>query len=368
MKVLQVVRQYKPAIGGLENFVSELATHLQQNGIDTEVLSLNRNFSDGTPLSSQSIEDGIRVRRIPYFGSKRYPIALSTIHYLSQFDLIHIHAVDSFVDYLSILKPIHKKPIILSTHGGFFHTKNQEKLKQYYFNTVTKMVLKNVNKVIACSNNDFHIFDAISSSNLELIENGINVERYREICNQQCKKNNFITIGRFSQNKRVDLVIELIRQLKPDFPDIKLRIVGKDYDNLKQSYIELIEKDQLQKHIEIVEAPSDDELLSLVADSQYFISASEYEGFGLSALEAMAAGRLPLLSKIPSFEKMINEERNGFLLDFNNMSSTVSKVKNIMKMKNNESIKQSATDYAESFSWKKVVKNFEKVYEEVYSN
>ncbi len=180
MKVLQVVRQYKPAVGGLETFVSELATHLQDSGVETEVLTLNRNFVDGTKLPPQSIEAGIKVRRITYFGSKRYPIALSTIRYLTQFDLIHVHAVDSFVDYLSILKPFHRKPIILSTHGGFFHTKNQEKLKQYYFNTVTKLVLKNVNTVIACSNNDASIFERISQNNMKLIENGINVEKYKQ--------------------------------------------------------------------------------------------------------------------------------------------------------------------------------------------
>lgn len=367
MKVLQVVRQYKPAVGGLETFVSELATHLQSRNIDTDVLTLNRNFGDGTVLPSNSIEEGINVKRIPYFGSKRYPIALSTIQYLSKFDLIHVHAVDSFVDYLSLLKPIHRKPIILSTHGGFFHTKNQEKLKQYYFNTVTRIVLKNVHTVIACSNNDAEIFGRISGNNMQLIENGINVEKYQQIKDITCLKNNFISVGRFSQNKRIDLIIKLIANLIKDFPTIKLRIVGKDYDDLKQHYNKLIQDYGLSNNIEIIEGASDKDLLELMADSQYFISASEYEGFGLSALEAMAAGRIPLLSCIPSFTKMIDDERNGYLLNFNDIESTTKKVSTILKREQNSQMIDSAIAYSKSYSWRSVVQSFENVYEKAHS-
>ena len=366
MKILQVVRQYKPAVGGLETFVSEIATHLQERGIETEVLTLNRNFADGTTLASQSIEDGVKVRRISYFGSKRYPIALSTIQYLKEFDLIHVHAVDSFVDYLSILKPFHRKPIILSTHGGFFHTKNQQKLKKYYFNTVTKMVLKNVNKVIACSNNDASIFEDITNNNLKMIENGINVEKYQQIKHIKCTKNHFITVGRFSQNKRIDLLLELISNLSDVFPDIKLRIVGRDYDNLKVQYNRLIHKLGISDHVEIIEGASDDELLELMADSQYFVSASEYEGFGLSALEAMAAGRIPVLSHIPSFVKMINDDKNGYILDFQCMEQAVKKAKTILDNKNNDVLIDQAIAYSESYSWKTVVKDFQEVYKGVH--
>jgi len=367
MKVLQVVRQYKPAVGGLETFVSELATHLQEGGVETEVLTLNRNFADGTALASQSVEEGINVRRISYFGSKRYPIALSTIQYLKQFDLIHVHAVDSFVDYLSILKPFHRKPIILSTHGGFFHTKNQEKLKEYYFKTITKMVLKNVNKVIACSNNDANIFEKITKNNMELIENGINVEKYQQIKHRKCTKNHFITVGRFSKNKRIDLLLELISNLSDEFPDIKLRVVGRDYDGLKDHYHSLINRLGISEHVEIIEGASDDELLELMADSQYFVSASEYEGFGLSALEAMAAGRIPVLNRIPSFVKMINDEKNGYILEFQSMEKAVKKAKTILGSSNNDVLIEQAIAYSESYSWKTVVKGFQEVYEGVYT-
>ncbi|ELK48578.1 glycosyltransferase family 4 protein [Halobacillus sp. BAB-2008] len=365
MKVLHIVRQYRPAVGGLENFVSELAAHLNENGVEVEVLTLDRNFSDHTPLPPYSIENGIQVRRIPYFGSKRYPIAPSTLKYVSQFDLIHIHAVDAFIDLMAVLKPFHRKPIILSTHGGFFHTKKQQRLKHYYFHTITRMIMKKVNKVVACSNNDFDLFRKITPDNLKLIENGINVEKYSRISDRRGTRNHLITVGRFSSNKRVDLLLELIHRLKGEFQDVKLSIVGKDFDHLRPEYEALIDRYDIQEHVEIIEDATDKELLDAMSASEYFISASEYEGFGLSALEAMAAGRIPLLSDIPSFNKMIDEEKNGHIIDFQDMDAAADKVSSILRQADKERLIHSSMAYANGYSWDEVVKDFQSVYEEV---
>ena len=108
MRILHVIRQYKPVIGGMENFVENLAVHLKEKGIESEVLTLNIDFSTGERFPESSIINGIRVKRIPFFGSRRYPIALSAINYLSDFDLIHIHGVDFLFDYLAGSKRFHK--------------------------------------------------------------------------------------------------------------------------------------------------------------------------------------------------------------------------------------------------------------------
>ena len=79
-----------------------------------------------------------------------------------------------------------------------------------------------MNTVIACSNNEPSIFKRISQNNMKLIENGINVEKYKRIKHVSCEKKHFITVGSFSQNKQIDLLLELIANFLNDFPDIKL--------------------------------------------------------------------------------------------------------------------------------------------------
>lgn len=367
VKVLQVVRQFKPVIGGMENYVDNLTVHLKKFGIDSEVLTLDKDFSNGERFPESSIIHGIKVTRIPYFGSRRYPIALSAIKYLSKFDIVHIHGVDFLFDYLTWMKIFHKKPIILTTHGGFFHTKKFYFYKKLHFSTVTKLSLMKTNMIIADSNNDFELFHPLAPDKTKLIDCGIDFDTYHQIAEKEGEKNHFIFVGRFAVNKRIDKLLILIKELKMEFPDIQLTIVGKDFDQLKEQMLKQIEEYEISNHVVIREALSQEELLEEMSKCTYFISASEYEGFGISTLEAMAAGRTPLLNGIPSFKKMVNEGQNGYLLDFNDMDSVVKKVTQVLKTEKKE-LRHAAIETARQNSWTTMVNQFENIYQDIYSN
>jgi alpha-1,3-mannosyltransferase len=45
--------------------------------------------------------DDIEIARIPYFGSSRYPIALSVLRHIKEADPVHVHAIDFFFDYFA---------------------------------------------------------------------------------------------------------------------------------------------------------------------------------------------------------------------------------------------------------------------------
>ena len=77
--------------------------------------------------------DGAEVVRIPFFGSTRYPLAPSVIKFIRDADVVHVHAIDFFFDYLAWTKPLHRRKLVVSTHGGFFHTPYAARLKQLYF-------------------------------------------------------------------------------------------------------------------------------------------------------------------------------------------------------------------------------------------
>ena len=123
MRVVHVVRQFPPSVGGLENFVISLAKQQQKQGLDVSILTLNRIKMDSkTVLSKHDVIEGIPVRRIGFVGSFRYPIAPGVLRQIADADIVHVHAVDFFCDFLALTRPLHRKPLVLTTHGGFFHT------------------------------------------------------------------------------------------------------------------------------------------------------------------------------------------------------------------------------------------------------
>ncbi|MBI5347949.1 MAG: glycosyltransferase [Chloroflexi bacterium] len=101
MKILQVVRQYAPAIGGAERFVADLSTRLAARGHQVEVVTLNKRWRDGLRLPDHEIINGIPVHRIPYVGTRLFFAAPKVLSFVNQFDLVHVHHTDFFLDYLS---------------------------------------------------------------------------------------------------------------------------------------------------------------------------------------------------------------------------------------------------------------------------
>ena len=92
---------------------------------------------------------GVEVRRVRWWGSTRYPVAPGVIKHIKDADIVHIHGVDFILDYLALTKVLHKKPLVLSTHGGFFHTAYAAGLKKVFFNVVTRTSLRATGYVLA---------------------------------------------------------------------------------------------------------------------------------------------------------------------------------------------------------------------------
>ena len=124
MRIVHVVRQFHPAIGGFESVVHELAATQVASGHVVRVVTLDRLFKTATPepLPAREMVAGIEIIRIPYFGFTRYPIAVSVLKHIRDADIVHVHAIDFFFDFLAWTKPLHGKRLVVSTHGGFFHT------------------------------------------------------------------------------------------------------------------------------------------------------------------------------------------------------------------------------------------------------
>ena len=124
MHIVHVVRQFHPAVGGLEGVVDSLSAEQVANGHRVRVVTLDRLFNapDASRPRRHEQRNGVDIVRIPFLGSKRYPIAFSVIRHIRDADIVHVHGVDFFCDYLAWTALLHRRKLVLSTHGGFFHT------------------------------------------------------------------------------------------------------------------------------------------------------------------------------------------------------------------------------------------------------
>jgi len=353
MKILHFSNRYWPAIGGVESVIANLCSELEKKKIQSDVLTLNR--ADGKKLKIKEKKGKTNIFRIPFFDLKYYKLSTIPFSLIKNYDIIHIHSIGFFSDVVLLTKFFHKKKIIISTNGGIFHTQNIAGIKKLYFYIIERLLLKNANKIIAISENDKKLFEKIAK-NVVLIEPGFSAPKITG----KKEKNSFLTVGRLSKNKNIDGLINAFAKLKCKY---KLMVVGSDFDGLLPELKNKIKYLNLENDIYLQGAVTEKELYKLYSKSEYFISASRYEGFGISAIEAMHFNCKCILNSIPTYKEFVDGGR-GKLVHFDKKNISI-EIENAIKDKYD--LKKSM-EYANNFLWHNKIKEFISTYNKVIAD
>jgi len=367
MKVLQVVNHFVPCTGGKESVVKELSLRLKQAGHDVQVACLNKCAEGGKKLPATGKWNGIEIKRVGFLNFGLFKIGFPKLGLFKETEMVHAHGICFLTDYAALMKPFYRKPLVLSTHGGIFHTKQLGFFKKIYFFGWLRLIAGAFDKVIAVSRNDFELFSKVfPKEKMVLVENAADVERFKGI-KRKDSGNSFLFVGRLSRNKRVDLLIEAFAAGPAGKKGAKLSIVGKDFDGMLPELREKAKQLGVEKSVVFEGAVSDEKMLKLLSAHRFFASASEYEGFGITAIEAMAAGLVPVLNDIPSFKGFVQNGKNGFITSFADSGRAGKAMLAACGLngKRLEAVRENARTFAQGFSWKKKVKEFEKAYNSV---
>jgi alpha-1,3-mannosyltransferase len=366
MKILQLTRQFLPAQGGMESVVKGLSVALQGNGHTVQVATLRLLFSTGAMASAESVEAGLAVRRMRHWGPRRYPVALAALPAIRGYDLVHIHAIDFFVDYLSLLRLLHRVPMVVSTHGGFFHTSRARAFKEMYFKTVTRQSLGGVGAVVCVSQHDRERFSRIvSPERIRVIENGANIDRFWSL-KKSIEPGLVVGISRLAENKRVHKVLEAMAALKNRYPYLSLEWVGADFaglrTDLERRVVELGLVGRVRFHGEV----SDEELYRLLERAHMFVSASSYEGFGLSTVEAMSAATVVVVTPVGAHPDVIEHGVSGLLTD-PQATRLAAHMERVVRMPEETLLRmgEAARAATKRFSWSQIAPLYEQLYRDV---
>ena len=120
MRIVHVVRQFHPAVGARRRLIEVAGGQRSPTVIVSRGHAGSAVHAARTAVIRRERRNGVDIVRIPFFGSKRYPIAFSVIRHIRDADIVHVHGVDFFCDYLAWTAPLHRRKLVLSTHGGFF--------------------------------------------------------------------------------------------------------------------------------------------------------------------------------------------------------------------------------------------------------
>jgi alpha-1,3-mannosyltransferase len=369
MRILQVARQFYPKVGGIESCVLNLGRGLIARGHQVEVVTLDRDLRTGLRIDAPTEIDSIKIHRIRYFGPRRYPVAPSWLRYIDDFDVIHIHAIDFFADSAAAAKflGLHRKPIVVTTHGGIFHTTALRAIKNVYWQLALKRTIQAAASVVAVSDSDAAMFSSIvPSEKLVTIPNGI--DRAFVDANAARVRGRVICVGRVSRAKSIDRIIRLFATIASEISNAELIIAGPDENGNSDALRREAQVLGLEPRVRIVGELPLDQLAALVASSHLFVSAATHEGFGITTVEALSAGVPVLVTRTGIHEQVVRPGANGWFWSANVDAESTATLREALLLPDArlDEMQTAARQSAAPFDWDSTTDRYEQVLESAH--
>jgi glycosyltransferase involved in cell wall biosynthesis len=197
-------------------------------------------------------------------------------------------------------------PTILQTSSAYDNNKYNKSLfwkayfKPYQIMThlLTKKALKRADLVLT---NSIFTKNAIQkvypSANPQVIYPPIDIESFSNCHNSNSRKNQVLVIARFSAEKQIEKAILIAKTLH----NIKFKILGSLLP-INQSYFnniqQMIRDYGLNNRVQLIPNATKDEIINAMSSSTIYLHTMHGEHFGISIVESMAAGLIPI---VPSY-------------------------------------------------------------------
>lgn len=187
----------------------------------------------------------------------------------------------------------------------------------------------------------------LKDKNIEIIYNGINHNEFKTNTGKS-KKPMILYFGRLMKYKRIDLLIEIFKEVLKKIPNVQLHIAG---SGIIQSELEEFTKNLGLEHNVIFHGFVDEKKKrNLFKTSWVFVNPSSMEGWGVTVIEAGATGVPSLAFDVPGLKEAIRDKETGFLVkDKNEMVNKIVLLLNNKKLR--DKLGRNALNWSKKFSW-----------------
>jgi L-malate glycosyltransferase len=361
-----------PTFGGSGVLATELGKALADKGHQVHFITYQQPVRLNT-FSANIFYHEVRVPTYPLFDYAPYEVALASsmvdaiLNY--DLDLLHVHYAIPHASAAYMAKQIVKSkinrniPVITTLHGTDITLVGRDKT----YEPVVTFSINESDSITSVSENlreetykNFPITKPI-----EVITNFVDVQRFAKKPIDAFKKviapngeKILLHASNFRKVKRVEDVIKIFAKVREAVPS-KLMMVG---DGPERPSAE-----DLSRHLGVNEdvrfVGKQEQMEDIMNVSDIFLLTSEYESFGLSALEAMAARSIVISTNAGGLPEINIHNVTGFMANVGDIDTMSKQAIAILQdeIKLNQ-MKEQAFEQANKFSLEKIIPLYEKMY------
>ena len=352
--------------GGLNVYVQQVSHHL----------SINHNLTIVTAEKAENFKlDNINFLSLNLFDSglgtedkekylQEFIEKLNENYDLKSFDVIHAHY------WLSGLVAKHISnefniPFVFTAHslGVFLDGYNKERVD------CEKLIMTSSNYITASSNFEQNLISEsyqIDKNKIKKITPGIDRSLFAPDLSAN-RKNIFLSIGRIQQQKGQRVTIDFLNNFRKVENDFVCYFIGGPSGNSGKEYLvelkEQVVELNLETHVKFLENLPQTKIKELLNESKLLIHTSQFETFGLVAIEANSMGVPVLSTNSGSFPEIIFSGVNGYLAD-NLVDGNVNNyVRDLLRdNKTFEEAMFNCIEKSKNYDWKITARDIEEIY------
>ena len=281
MRILFVTHRYPPHTGGVETHVREIATRLVDRGHDVTVFSADAD----SDVESRTVDDGVRVRRLRSVspgGAFHFAPQMALAVRRADADVVHAHNYHSFPLFFAALGVTDEQFVVTTHYHGASASRFRDALLSFY-RPLGRWTVRQADEVIAVSEWEHERLREDFGVDATVIPNGLDVERFAEAKPGEHERLYLLCVGRLEEYKGVQYVIRALSEL----PEYDLLVAG---SGPYQEELERIAREEgVSDRVEFLGYVDDEQLPGLYAGADVYVTLSEFEAYGMTVAEALAA-------------------------------------------------------------------------------
>lgn len=247
-------------------------------------------------------------------------------------------------------KWIETSGILVGTVGWFLEKINLLRSANHYV-AISKQTQKKLIK------------EGIPKEKITVIPCGVDLSEFKIKAPKQ-KFPTIVCVSRLVSYKRVEDLIWAFAKVKKIFPQLRLKIVGRGPQEKKLKRINKMLK--ITSFVSFASNLSRNDLIKTIKSSHLLCLPSQTEGFGISIVEAAAAGIPYVAADIDVIKEITQNGRGGLLFNLGNIKDLAQKIEKVLADKKlyEQKVKE-GQKLIKSYQWPAIAQETELLYKSI---
>ena len=322
MKILVLIHEFPPIGGGGGRAAQDLCRGLVERGHEITVLTAHLKG-----LPREEIVDGIRVLRLPSMRREAFRADLIAMgsyvltgfwagyRYIKNWqpDAIHVHFAVPAGALAWLLSQCTGIPYVMTIHLGDVPGGVPEKTEKWFKWVLpfTHPIWRDAKHAVAVSEYTRQLALKHYAREIEVIPNGVDLDRLRPAAIQVNEPPRIVFAGRFMAQKNPLQIVHTLAELK----ELSWQCVMLGDGPLMPEVQQAIVENGLQDRFTLPGWVTPEEVLGWFDKSDILFMPSLSEGLPVVGVQALAKGLALVVSKIGGFVDLVDESQNGFLVE-----------------------------------------------------